>query len=82
MVTMAPDLMFVQIFSMFRDYFAEKKDLPELIINDFFAVQAAAFAKQNKVKSIVNFPNSFNMRHGMSVVSMERCHVIEGFLVH
>lgn len=38
MVTMAPDLMFVQIFSMFRDYFAEKKDLPELIINDFFAV--------------------------------------------
>ena len=67
---------------MFREYFAEKKELPELIINDFFAVEAATFAKQNKVKSIVLFPNSFNMRHSMSVVSMERCHVIEGFLIH
>ena len=41
-----------------------------------------SFAKQNKIDLIVNFSNSFNIRNLLNFVSIDRCRLVEGFLIH
>lgn len=48
---------FALAFSQYSDYLEGKKELPDLIIADMFAVAPMKFAKKHGIPLIVNFPN-------------------------
>lgn len=74
--------MFALAFSKYSDYLENKKELPDLIIADMFAVAPMKFAKKHGIPLIVNFPNSYtSIQKIMNFFSLSRCVNIEGFLV-
>jgi hypothetical protein len=54
-------------------YFQQKTDRPDLIISDFFMLQAFNYANRNGVRFIVNHPNSYaGMSSRYNTLSLER----------
>jgi hypothetical protein len=68
--------------SYLSDYFNNKKDRPDLIIADFFALEAFKWANKNEVKSIVNFPCSYKLMHLVfSSLDLEHSCTFEGLTI-
>lgn len=66
--------MFSLTFSQFGDYLESKKELPNLIIADMFAVTPMRFAKKRGIPLIVNFPNSYtSIQNVINFFSIGRC---------
>jgi hypothetical protein len=78
-----PAVMFSFVYSRFEDYLDKKKDFPDLIIGDMFAVAAMKFAKKNNITLLLNFPNSYGTLPNLfNLVHLDRAYNIEGFLIH
>jgi hypothetical protein len=75
--------MFALTFSQFGDYLESKKEYPDLIIADMFAVAPMKYAKKHGIPLIINFPNSYtSIQKIMNFFSLGRCMNIEGFLIN
>ncbi len=75
--------MFPIVYAKFEDYLEKKKEFPDLIITDMFAVAAMKFAKRNKIPLLLNFPNAYGtLQNLFNFVSLDRAYNIEGFLIH
>jgi hypothetical protein len=75
--------LFTYIFSQFGDYLENKKELPDLIIANMFAVSPMKFAKKHGIPLIVVFPNSYGIAQQLiSFISLKRSFNIEGFLIN
>lgn len=78
-----PAVMFPFVYSRFQDYLEKKKQNPDLIVGDMFAVSAMKFAKKNNITLLLNFPNSYGtLQNLFNFVSLDRAYNIDGFLVH
>jgi len=61
------------IMSYLHKYFQQKTNKPDLIIADYFLLEAFNYANKNGINFIVNNPNSYSSMSGIyNFLSLER----------